>query len=56
MVLIFIVSRNFWEGKWMTDKFRPVYYQQNNKGQMEYARALHERIRREFPEVRGLRQ
>ncbi|KAF8582779.1 hypothetical protein K439DRAFT_1350499 [Ramaria rubella] len=29
-----------------------IYYQQNNEKQVEYARALHERIRREFPELR----
>jgi len=29
-----------------------IYYQQNNTAQLEYARALHERIRREFPELR----
>lgn len=29
-----------------------IYYFQNNAGQLEYARALHERIRREFPELR----
>ncbi|KAI0434249.1 DOPA-like domain-containing protein [Xylaria sp. FL1042] len=29
-----------------------IYYYQNNKQQMEYARALWERIRREFPELR----
>ncbi|KAG6813147.1 hypothetical protein H0H92_013553 [Tricholoma furcatifolium] len=28
-----------------------VYYQQDDQSEMQYARELHERIRREFPEV-----
>ena len=31
-----------------------VYYMQNVESQQKYARELHERIRREFPEVYGL--
>ena len=33
---------------------RKVYYMQSIDSQKEYARALHERVRREFPEVRIL--
>ncbi|ORY55344.1 DOPA-like domain-containing protein [Leucosporidium creatinivorum] len=29
-----------------------IYYNQNSPGQLAHARALHERIRREFPELR----
>ncbi|THU87974.1 hypothetical protein K435DRAFT_830643 [Dendrothele bispora CBS 962.96] len=29
-----------------------IYYMQNDADQMQYAQALHERIRREFPELR----
>ena len=34
--------------------FHKVYYMQSIDSQKEYARALHERVRREFPEVRIL--